>query len=55
MCLQCMTYTATSVGAAGGIRAWVAAKNPSWLTPRRLRVLTVCLLTFAVLAAGVRP
>ena len=53
--MQCMTYAATSVGAAGGIRAWVAGRNPSWLTPRRLRMLTAALLTIAVLAAGVRP
>jgi hypothetical protein len=50
-----MTYAVTSVGAAGGIRAWAAARNPSWLTPRRLRILTAALLTIAVLAAGVRP
>jgi hypothetical protein len=54
MCMQCVTFAATSVGAAGGIRAWVAAKNPSWLTPRRLRILTAALLAIAVLAAGVR-
>jgi hypothetical protein len=50
-----MTFAAPSVGAAGGIRAWVAARNPSWLTPRRLRILTAALLTIAVLVAGVRP
>jgi hypothetical protein len=50
MCMQCMTYAMTSVGAAGGLRSWVASKNPCWVTPRRLRLLTV-----AVLASGVRP
>jgi hypothetical protein len=55
MCMQCMTYAMTSVGAAGGLRAWVASKNPSWSTPRRLRVVTAALLTLAVLVAGVRP
>ena len=54
MCLQCMTYAAASVGAAGGLRAWVAARQPSWVTPRRLRILTAILLTLAVLAAGMR-
>jgi len=53
--MQCMTYAMTSVGAAGGLRSWVASKNPSWLTPRRLRLLTATLLTVAVLASGVRP
>jgi hypothetical protein len=55
MCLQCATYAAVSVGAAGGLRAWVAARRPSWVTPRRLRILTAALLTLAVLAAGIRP
>jgi hypothetical protein len=55
MCMQCMTVAATSVGAAGGLRAWVASKNPGWMTPRRLRLLTAALLTLAVLVAGVRP
>jgi hypothetical protein len=54
MCIQCMTYAVTSVGAAGGLRSWVAAKNPAWLTQRRLRLLTVALLTIAVLVSGVR-
>jgi hypothetical protein len=55
MCMQCMTYAITSVGAAGGIRAWVASRSPSWMTPRRLRMITAALLTVAVLAAGIRP
>ena len=54
MCLQCVTYAAASVGAAGGLRAWVAARQPSWITPRRLRILTAALLTVAVLVAGIR-
>jgi hypothetical protein len=53
--MQCVTYAATSVGAAGGIRAWVVSRRPDWMTPRRLRLLTAALLTLAVLAAGVRP
>jgi hypothetical protein len=53
--MQCMSYAMTSVGAAGGLRSWVASKNPSWMTPRRLRLLTAALLTVAVLASGVHP
>jgi hypothetical protein len=49
-----MTYAVTSVGAAGGLRSWLAARNPSWLTPRMLRIFTAALLTLAVLASGVR-
>jgi hypothetical protein len=55
MCLQCMSVAVTSVGAAGGLRSWIASRNPSWLTPRRLRLLTAALLTIAVLASAVRP
>ena len=53
--MQCMTYAMTSVGAAGGLRSWVAARSPSWMTPGRLRMLTATLLTIAVLASGVNP
>ena len=53
--MQCMTYATTSVGAAGGLRSWVAAKSPTWMTLRRLRFVTAALLTVAVLASGVRP
>jgi hypothetical protein len=54
MCMQCMTYAMTSVGAAGGLRSWVASHSPAWMTPRRLRLFTAALLTVAVLASGVR-
>ncbi len=53
MCAQCMTTAAVAVGAAGGIRAWLAARAPAWLTPGRLRALTIGLLSAAVAAAGV--
>ena len=54
MCMQCYATAATAVGGASGMRAWVAARSPRWLTPRRMRVLTAVLLTIAVLASGVR-
>jgi hypothetical protein len=54
MCMQCMATAATTVGAASGIRAWLAYKRPAWITDRRLRIVTVALLTLAVLAAAVR-
>jgi hypothetical protein len=53
MCAQCMATAATATAAATGVRAWAAARSPEWLTERRLRALTVVLLTIAVLAAGV--
>ena len=52
MCMQCAATAAVAVGSASGLRAWVAAKQPRWLTPSRLRALTVALMGVAVLAAG---
>jgi hypothetical protein len=54
MCMQCVGYAATAVGAAGGLRSWLAARQPAWLTARTLRLATAALLTLAVLAAGIR-
>jgi hypothetical protein len=53
MCAQCMATAATATAAATGIRAWAAARSPSWLTARRRRVLTAALLATAVLAAAI--
>lgn len=53
MCAQCMTTAAVAVGAAGGMRAWLAARQPAWLTPARLRRATAGLMSLAVIAAGI--
>jgi hypothetical protein len=42
------------VGGAAGVRAWAAAKRPGWLDAERLRLLTIALLSVAILIAGVR-
>jgi hypothetical protein len=52
MCVQCMASAMGAVGAASGMRAFVASRHFSWLTPRRLRVLTIVLLTAALLASA---
>jgi hypothetical protein len=54
MCMQCMATATTTLGVVGGIRAWFAACQPAWMTPRRLRFATAALLTVGVLAAGIR-
>jgi hypothetical protein len=41
-----------SVAAASGTRTWLGRKKAEWLTPRRLRFITVALFVGAVLAAG---
>ena len=52
MCMQCMATAMTAVGAAGGLRSWLGQRKVEWLTPRRLRYVTIALFTLAVLAAG---
>ena len=50
--MQCLAAAATTVGAASGLRAWLAARAGGWLTPPRKRVLTIALTGLAVLGAG---
>jgi hypothetical protein len=52
MCVQCMYAAMGSVAAAGGARTWLARQRAEWLTPRRLRYITIALFTAAVLVAG---
>jgi hypothetical protein len=53
MCAQCMATAATATAAATGVRAWAAARSPAWLTPGRLRALTVALIAVALTAAAI--
>ena len=39
---------------ATGLRAFVAARQPRWLTPARLRLATAILITAGILAVGIR-
>ncbi len=50
--MQCMAGAATAVGAASGARAYLGARRVRWLTPRRLRALTIGLAVAAVVASG---
>ena len=52
MCAQCMATATAAVGGASGLRAWLAAKGFSFLTPRRLRALTIALGVGAVLVSA---
>lgn len=52
MCVQCMMAATTSVAGASGMRAWLMAHNPHWLTERRMRWATRTLFGLAILAAG---
>ena len=52
MCMQCMAGAMTAVGAASGTRAYLGGRRLRWLTPRRLRALTIALGVAAVVASG---
>ena len=41
-----------SVAAASGTRTWLGRKRADWLTPKRLRFITIGLFACAVLVAG---
>ena len=50
MCAGCAITAAT---AASGFRSWLAAHHFGWLTPRRLRVLTIAAMIAATLVSTV--
>jgi hypothetical protein len=52
MCMQCMAGAMTAVGAASGTRAYVASRRFVWLTPRRLKALTIALAVAALVASA---
>jgi hypothetical protein len=52
MCAQCMATAMTAVGAASGTRAYLGRRRYVWLTPKRLRVITILLAIGAVLASA---
>jgi hypothetical protein len=50
--MQCM-MTAMGAGAsATGIRSFIAAKHFSWVTPRRLKLITIALLAAALIVSA---
>jgi hypothetical protein len=52
MCMQCMMTAMGATASATGMRSFVAAKRFSWMTPRRLKVLTAVLLSAALLVSA---
>ena len=47
-----MMTAAASVSTASGIRVWLGNHVGSFLTPRRLRLITIALFALAILASG---
>ena len=52
MCAQCMATAATVAGGASGLRAWLAAKRFSWLSPVRIKRLTFGLVVAVIVVSG---
>jgi hypothetical protein len=52
MCMQCMATAMTAVGAASGTRAYLGGRRYAWLTPKRLRAITIMLAVGAVFASA---
>jgi hypothetical protein len=52
MCMQCMMGAMTAGAAASSTRSWLAARKWAWLTPGRLRAITVALLVAALMGAA---
>jgi hypothetical protein len=52
MCMQCMASAMTAVGAASGTRAYIANRHFAWLTPSRLKALTIVLAVAALFASA---
>jgi hypothetical protein len=52
--MQCVGAAMTVGAGATGLRAYLAARQPSWLTPARLRLATAILITAGLLAIGIR-
>ena len=52
MCMQCMMGAMTAGAAASSTRGWLATRKWTWLTPERLRAITVALLVVALAAAA---
>ncbi|MBJ7518120.1 MAG: hypothetical protein JHC84_00370 [Solirubrobacteraceae bacterium] len=52
MCVQCMAGAMAAGASATGMRAWLVARSPAWLTPERRRAMTIGLIVCGVLAGS---
>jgi hypothetical protein len=53
VCMQCMAGAMAAGAGGSGLRAWLVARTPRWLTARRRRATTGALLVAGVVAAGI--
>lgn len=52
MCMQCVAAAMGSTATATGTRSYLAARHFAWVTPQRLRRITVALLGSAAIASS---
>ncbi len=52
MCVQCMMTAMTSTAAASGIRSWLHTRRYEWLSPARMRRITIGLVAAALIASA---
>ncbi len=52
MCMQCVAGVTTAGAAATGVRALLATRSWEWLTPERMKAITIALLAVAVVVAS---
>jgi hypothetical protein len=52
MCVQCMMTAMTSTAAATGIRSWLHTRRYEWLSPERMRRITIGLVAAALIASA---
>jgi hypothetical protein len=50
--MQCMATAMTTGAAVSGTRAWLGTRNFTWLTPERLRRVTVSLFAAGLIASA---
>jgi hypothetical protein len=50
MCAACVM---AATAGASGVRAWLQARHLTWLTPRRMRAVTIALLVAAFAISSV--
>jgi hypothetical protein len=50
--MECMMGAMTAGAAATGTRSWLATRRWAWLTPVRLRRITIGLLVVALVASA---
>jgi hypothetical protein len=52
MCMQCMLNAMAASAGATGARSWLGHKRFTWLTPARLRLATIVLISAALFASA---